>query len=89
MLRIGYLGVLTHNKGIHIIAAAARKLPDPGLITITIAGTGDSNYQAELAEDFRGLPVTFAGWVASQDFFQTIDILIVPSIWRNHLARLH
>jgi len=87
-LRIGYLGVLTYNKGIHIIAAAARKLPDPDLIAITIAGNGEPSYQAELAEEFAGLPVTFAGWVAPQDFFQTVDVLVVPSIWREPFGRV-
>jgi glycosyltransferase involved in cell wall biosynthesis len=87
-LRVGYIGLLTYNKGVHLIASAARKLSSPDLIDVTIAGDGEPAYRDELTAEFRGIPTSFEGWVKPADFYGKIDILVVPSLWREPFGRV-
>jgi glycosyltransferase involved in cell wall biosynthesis len=87
-LRVGYIGVLTYNKGVHLIAQAAKKLSDPRSITVTIAGDGDQAYRNALAAEFEGIPVSFVGWVAPAEFYDKVDLIVVPSIWREPFGRV-
>jgi glycosyltransferase involved in cell wall biosynthesis len=35
-----------------------------------------------------GLSASFVGWVAPTDFYDKIDILVVPSLWREPFGRV-
>jgi glycosyltransferase involved in cell wall biosynthesis len=87
-LRVGYIGILTFNKGVHLIARAARKLSSPDRINVIIAGDGDANYRNELTVEFRGIPTSFEGWVVPAQFYGKIDVLVVPSLWREPFGRV-
>jgi glycosyltransferase involved in cell wall biosynthesis len=87
-LRVGYIGILTFNKGVHLIARAARKLSSPDRINVVIAGDGDANYRNELTAEFRGIPTSFEGWVVPAQFYGKIDVLVVPSLWREPFGRV-
>jgi glycosyltransferase involved in cell wall biosynthesis len=87
-LRVGYIGVLTYNKGVHLIARAARKLSNPNLINVTIAGDGEAAYSRDLIAEFQGIPASFEGWVPPAGFYDSIDILVVPSLWREPFGRV-
>jgi glycosyltransferase involved in cell wall biosynthesis len=87
-LKVGYLGRLTYSKGVHVIARAARRLPSPDQVEIIIAGDGDQDYRNELTVEFDGVPASFEGWVAPADFFSKIDVLVVPSLWREPFGRV-
>jgi glycosyltransferase involved in cell wall biosynthesis len=41
-----------------------------------------------LIADFQGIPASFEGWVAPTNIFDQIDILVVPSIWREPFGRV-
>jgi glycosyltransferase involved in cell wall biosynthesis len=41
-----------------------------------------------LIAEFQGIPASFEGWVAPTNFFDQIDILVVPSIWREPFGRV-
>ena len=80
-LVFGFLGRLVPEKGIETLLAACRLLPPRGW-RLRVAGRaqeGDAAYRA-LAE---GLPVEFLGFVDPDAFLETIDLLVVPSIWRE------
>ena len=87
-LIVGFLGRLTYSKGVHIIARAAKMLVRRDQFEIVIAGDGDSTYREELGAEFEGCPVSFKGWIASREFFETIDVLVVPSLWREPFGRV-
>ena len=87
-LRVGYIGLLTYNKGVHLIARAAKKLSSPELIDFIIAGDGEQVYRDELTAEFVGISASFVGWVAPTDFYDKIDILVVPSLWREPFGRV-
>jgi glycosyltransferase involved in cell wall biosynthesis len=87
-LRIGYIGLLTYNKGVHLIARAVKSLARPDLINVVIAGDGEAAYRDQLIQEFRGLSVSFEGWVNPSDFYDKIDAIVVPSIWREPFGRV-
>ncbi|EGI55612.1 glycosyl transferases group 1 family protein [Sphingomonas sp. S17] len=77
----GFLGRLVPEKGIETLLAACRLLPETGW-QLQVAGRaqeGDAAYRA-LAE---GMPVEFLGFTDPQAFLRGIDLLVVPSIWRE------
>jgi glycosyltransferase involved in cell wall biosynthesis len=74
---IGLVGQISPHKG-HADAVEAMRLLGRGFRLI-IAGKGEPSYEADLRRSAADLPVEFAGFVAIPEFFQNIDILIVPS----------
>lgn len=77
----GYLGRLVPEKGIEVLLRACRLLPADGW-RLRIAGRalGDIAPFIALAE---GLPVEFAGFVEPASYLDGLDVLVVPSIWRE------
>ncbi|PWC26571.1 glycosyltransferase family 4 protein [Teichococcus aestuarii] len=87
-LRVGYIGTHTPNKGIEVLAAAARRLEGRGDISFAIAGRGEEVYTAMLRTAFPASSTSFLGWMASKDFFGEIDVVVVPSLWREPFGRV-
>lgn len=84
-LRFGYLGRISAEKGVDTMLEALRLLPAGGWEAI-IAGKAPADmprFEALAA----GMPVTFAGFMDPKDFFEAIDVLIVPSLWAEPLPR--
>ena len=80
----GYLGRIAFEKGVGTILEAGRKVTgDWRLIVAGRAVNGLEPFE-ELAE---GLPVEFLGFVEPKAFFESVDVLIVPSIWAEPLPR--
>lgn len=84
--RLGYLGVISPNKGLELLREAWSRFAGTAS-TLTIAGTGDAGYEAGIRELF-GESATFAGWVESRSFLDEIDFLVVPSIWNEPFGRI-
>jgi glycogen(starch) synthase len=77
----GFLGRLVPEKGIQTLIAACRLLPPTGW-RLKVAGRaqeGDAAYRA-MAE---GLPIDFLGFTDPAAFLRSVDVLVVPSIWRE------
>jgi L-malate glycosyltransferase len=74
---LGLLGQISPHKG-HDDAIEALRLLGPGFRLI-IAGKGDTKYVQSLKERAAGLPVKLPGFVSLPDFFEMIDVLLVPS----------
>ena len=90
-VRFGYFGRLIPDKGAHLVLEALRGLSIKGLPAtgwqLDIAGTGDPDYVARLkAAAPEG--VRFLGWTRPEDFFPTIDISLVPSLWPDPQPRV-
>jgi len=74
---IGLLGQISPHKGHEDAIEALRQLgPRYRLI---IAGKGEESYVKQLQELSRGLPVEFSGFAEFKEFFEKVDILLVPS----------
>jgi glycogen(starch) synthase len=80
-ITFGFLGRLVPEKGIHTLIQACRLLR-PGGWRLRVAGhaqEGDDAYR-ELAGT---LPIEFLGFSDPATFLAAIDLLVVPSIWRE------
>lgn len=84
-LVIGYLGRINIEKGVGTLLRACGKLPKTGW-RLRVAGeavAGLDEFQT-LAGD---MPIDFLGFVPPKEFFDSIDVLVVPSIWPEPLPR--
>lgn len=87
-LTIGYAGALAPHKGPHLLVEALNKL-GWRRTRVRIAGDGDDErYIARLKKTAENLGIEFVGRLPSIEmpgFFESIDVLIVPSLWPENL----
>ena len=76
-VNVGVLGQISPHKG-HDDALEATRLLGNGY-RLLIAGKGQDAYVNDLKRRAGGLPVDFLGFVSLPDFFEMVDILLVPS----------
>lgn len=81
----GYLGRINVEKGVGTLLDAGRLLPKEGW-EIRIAGK-EASEEGSLKPMADGLPVSWLGFVPPREFFDRIDVLVVPSIWAEPLPR--
>ncbi len=87
-LRVGFLGRLTADKGVHVLADAVALLEadDPGSVALVLAG--EPRFGTEADEALLGPALariehltTRLGWVEPQAFFDAVDAAAFPSVW--------
>jgi glycosyltransferase involved in cell wall biosynthesis len=87
-LRIGYLGGLFANKGVHRLLKAFLSLA-PQAAQLWIAGAGDPAYEASLkARSAARGDVRWLGVVRPEDFLPHLDLLVVPSLVNEAMGRV-
>jgi glycosyltransferase involved in cell wall biosynthesis len=74
----GYLGRLDDTKGVELLLAAQR----PSGLRLLLAGEGERTYVERLRAR-SGAGVEWLGWVRPEQLLQQIDVLVVPSAWRE------
>ncbi len=79
LLRFGYIGTLSENKGVGWLIEQFQALSIDA--TLTIAGRGKLDYEEKLRELVTTSRVEFVGYQPSARFMQEIDVLVIPSIW--------
>lgn len=80
----GFIGKLEEPKGIEVVLAATRHLQHSDWC-LKIAGTGLSQYVAQLKASFPDPRIQWLGFIESPEFYRSIDVAIVPSIWHDPL----
>jgi glycosyltransferase involved in cell wall biosynthesis len=87
-LRIGFMGRLEPTKGLENLLDAVRAAP-AGAASLAVAGTGRSDYVARLKLRAAGCgAIAFLGHARPADFFPTIDVLVIPSVWEDPFPRV-
>lgn len=86
-LRVGFIGLHSHNKGIETLAQAARALEGSN-IEFLIAGDGDPVYTDTLCRAFPQASTRFLGWAKPDEFFRQVDVNVVPSLWAEPFGRV-
>jgi len=84
-LTVGYIGTLSIAKGVEWLIRQFKASDIVG--DLRIAGRGkdeDLAYFRQLAGDDER--IRFVGYVNPADFYKTIDVLVVPSIWEEPLG---
>lgn len=84
-LTVGYIGTLATAKGVEWLISQFKSSGVDG--RLRIAGKG----KAEDVERFKQLAghdsrIDFVGYVTPADFYETIDALVVPSLWEEPLG---
>ena len=86
-LRLGYVGTIHEQKGLHILLEAFKKLPRDGRATLRVCG--DLKSYPDFAREVYGMAggdprVNFAGLFPNERMAEElgkVDVLVVPSTW--------
>jgi glycosyltransferase involved in cell wall biosynthesis len=89
-LSIGFIGRLAPTKGVEMLidAFARASLTSAHPMLLRIAGTGDVDYVNKLRSLARDWPVELAGKMRPAEFYESVDLTVVPSLWHEPLARV-
>lgn len=82
MARIGFIGRIHPSKGVELLLEAGMKLN----LQITLAGTGEKEYITSLSRKYPN--AIFLGHMNKDDFFSEIDIVVIPSEWREPFGKV-
>jgi len=85
-LRLGYLGRLHSSKGVKFLLQTFTHL-SKGLWELWIGGCGSVEYETYLKSHFASPNVHYLGFVRPEHLFAQIDVLVIPSLWHEPLAR--
>lgn len=81
----GYLGAYTFEKGLDILVKAFNELTD---IPLLVGGDFTRGHADQILKLNRNDQVKFLGKVEPSDFFSRINVLIVPSSFREPFGRV-
>ena len=86
-VRLGLLGRVSREKGLELLLE--QLLADDTLQwTLAVGGTGDADYLSSVTSKYQDARVEYLGRMKSGEFFENIDILVVPSIWNEPFGRV-
>ncbi len=83
----GFLGRIVPEKGIELLLDTMIGL-DSMDWTLRIAGEGADGYCSMLKRRYDHPRITWEGWVGAQGFLETVDCVVVPSLWNEPLTRV-
>lgn len=86
VLKLGYFGRIAHDKGIVEMLQSLRSF-DTMPWSLSIGGRGSPDFEQQVRAISAGLPVEMVGVRAPDEFFSSIDVLIVPSLWNDPAPR--
>lgn len=85
---IGYIGRLSPEKGIEFMIEAFKMSQNKNNVKLKIAGTGNKKYEDYLKQKYNDKNIIFLGQCDQSDFFNTISLLVVPSLWNEPFGRV-
>jgi glycosyltransferase involved in cell wall biosynthesis len=83
-INFGFIGTLAPNKGIEVLLRTYHKIKKPNY-KLFVAGAGKQDYEEYLKSKYKDDSIIFMGRVEPKDFFEKVDVTIVPSIWYENL----
>jgi glycosyltransferase involved in cell wall biosynthesis len=85
-LIFGYIGRVEDEKGIQIVLEAITYLAGSNW-RLRIAGAGREQYVRTLKEKYTDPRIEWLGFANSSDFYPSIDVTIISSLWPEPLGR--
>jgi glycosyltransferase involved in cell wall biosynthesis len=86
-LRVGFIGAHDQIKGLDTLAAAAHRMAGRP-VEFLIAGSGSHDYARSLPARFPAGNTRFLGWTSPEVFFPQIDVLVIPTLYREPFGRV-
>lgn len=88
-LRFGFIGALNEAKGVEFMLKIfnLKRIKNQEW-SLKIAGRGSKEYVSYLKKNYGNEKIEFVGFVNSDDFYKSIDALIVPSLWEEPFGRV-
>lgn len=80
----GYIGQLNPTKGVGLLVDAILDLGPSA--RLRIAGRIEGDYAARLRSEAPAW-VEWLGWQKPADFYRSVDVVVVPSLWHEPLPR--
>lgn len=84
---IGYIGSLSDAKGVGLLVRVFNKIGNKKY-KLLLAGKGDNLYIQQLESMATNSNIQFLGFVNPNDFYNKIDLLVVPSQWKEPFGRV-
>lgn len=84
----GFIGQINKSKGIEFLLSTFQKVNINQKWKLLIAGKGDFKYIKQLKKIYESDQIIFLGEVKSENFYNNIDVLIVPSLWQEPFGRV-
>jgi glycosyltransferase involved in cell wall biosynthesis len=81
-ITLGFIGRLTEEKGIYNLIHAIAAVP-PEAVRLLIAGRTDEKQQKLIRAMAPNARIEFLGFVAPAEFYEKVDVVVVPSIWEE------
>jgi glycosyltransferase involved in cell wall biosynthesis len=81
-LRIGYLGRFSPEKGVGLLVEAVAR-QSPGTVRLLLAGNVPVDERARLQTIASGADIEFVGFVSPSEFYATVDVIAMPSLWEE------
>ncbi len=85
-LTFGYIGRVSEEKGVDMLAEAFGKLP-AGSARLKIAGESSPEIQARLQAAAGSAQIDFLGFITPKSFYEQVDVVVAPSLWPEPLPR--
>lgn len=87
-LNFGFIGQVNKSKGIEFLMKELNAFKNYDNWKLSIAGSVDIAYKNYLLNFLPESKVEFKGYVKADTFFDTINVLIVPSLWEEPFGRV-
>lgn len=81
----GFIGNLAPSKGIELLLDTFVQCAKPDW-RLLVAGSGKADYEAMLKSRFVDPRISFLGRCNQRDFYQNVDVTVVPSLWEEPLG---
>lgn len=91
---VGFIGRIAEEKGVELLCDAflsvfsSQQWDPKKKPLLKIAGQGDSSYIRLLKKRYAHERIVFLGKVKAVDFYSQVDVVVVPSLWEEPLARV-
>ncbi|QNL52050.1 glycosyltransferase family 4 protein [Olivibacter sp. SDN3] len=89
-LTFGFMARIAEDKGVDYLVDQLILLNNryPEGFKILLAGKGEKEYVDMLKKKLNGISYEFLGVVHPKDFYQRVDVAIVPSLWNEPFGRV-
>lgn len=86
---LGFIGKVNEQKGVDFMFEELSKISTGVPFKLLLAGYATPDFQAMLNKKYKGkFDFTFIGKTDAQEFYQRVDMVIVPSAWNEPFGRI-